>query len=311
MKTLLLLFLASLLSFGAKAQDFYLMQLFDGDDTIVGQSAFFEFDTSAANIWQVGPPQKTIFNSAYSAPNLLITDTLLPYPPNTTSSFIFSFDVLPWDWYGILAIEWMQKLDMEYLHDGGIIEYSIDTGATWTNVVDDPYVYNFYGFEWGNLDTISNGEMAFTGIDTSWDAIWLCFDLSWLYDAVGDDTTNMQIRYTFVSDSSENTHDGWELDNFYISKTYVHTVAQLESGDYLTAYPNPTNDRLYIALSKVQEYHIIEHMELITLDGKVVGRWEHIPTKFFIDTSIYPNGMYLLNVTSNLQQASMSIVIQH
>jgi len=42
-------------------------------------------DTQANNIWQVGKPAKSQFNSAYSIPNAIVTDTLHPYPSNITS----------------------------------------------------------------------------------------------------------------------------------------------------------------------------------------------------------------------------------
>src|SRR4051812_30284690 len=40
------------------------------------------------NIWQLGKPSKPVFDSAYSKPLALVTDTLHPYPINNTSSFI-------------------------------------------------------------------------------------------------------------------------------------------------------------------------------------------------------------------------------
>ena len=40
------------------------------------------------NVWQIGKPQKTVFDSAYSYPNAIVTDTLNPYPVNDTSVFM-------------------------------------------------------------------------------------------------------------------------------------------------------------------------------------------------------------------------------
>ena len=60
----------------------------------------------------------------------------------------------------------------------------------------------------------------------------------------------------------------------------------------------------------------IESLGLIPLDlidatGKVVERWKHIPTKFFIDTRKYKNGHYLLKITTNLKSETLPVVINH
>ena len=39
------------------------------------------------NIWQVGAPHKSVFTSAQSLPNAIVTDTANPVPPNDTSVF--------------------------------------------------------------------------------------------------------------------------------------------------------------------------------------------------------------------------------
>src|ERR1700747_2873685 len=42
------------------------------------------------NIWQIGSPHKPVFASAYTNPNVIVTDTANHYPVNDTSSFIIS-----------------------------------------------------------------------------------------------------------------------------------------------------------------------------------------------------------------------------
>ncbi|MGI8893309.1 MAG: hypothetical protein ACR2GN_07585 [Bacteroidia bacterium] len=133
MKKQLLLTLAftliSYLSIGQMWQ-----QYFDGADTIYDpnvspSSIYIEIDTNSSNIWQIGAPQKNIFDSAATAPNVIVTDTINYYPVNNSSSFQFS--IVPWVPWGILAIQWKQKLDFDAGLDGGIIEFSVDSGTTW------------------------------------------------------------------------------------------------------------------------------------------------------------------------------------
>ena len=191
MKKFYLLFILVLSVSGwSFAQQSY-QQYFDGADTSASNSILIQLDTASTNIWQVGQPLKIIFDSAATAPNAIVTDTNHIYPKNNISRF--TFKVKPWTPWGILAIQWKQKLDMEKHHAGGVIEYSIDTANTWTNIFNDPHVYNLYGFLPANQDTLWTGDVAFSGTDSSWRDVWLCFDMSWL--SFND---SIYFRYTFV-----------------------------------------------------------------------------------------------------------------
>src|ERR1700756_1811269 len=109
---------------------YYFTQYFDGANTSPSNSIIINLDTASGNIWQVGKPQKTIFHAAATVPNALVTDTINYYPIKNTSVFTFSFNcIAP---YAVMALQWMQKLDMDpHHHDGGIVEFSTDSGTTW------------------------------------------------------------------------------------------------------------------------------------------------------------------------------------
>ena len=303
MKQIYLITVMVLFSLQARAQ--YFEQYFDGADTSDYNSVKVEIETDSQNVWQIGPPQKTLFYSASTVPNAIITDTLITYPANDTSRFITKVAI--WETWGIFALQWNQKIDMDAGNDGGMIEFSIDAGSTWENCINNPYVYNFYGFDPENIDTLPGGEFAFSGTDTSWRNIWLCFDYSWLWDFMGGDT--VMFRYTFISDSVDNNRDGWMIDNLINQITWVHTIATPELHAYLNVFPNPSNDIITVQLAKRNEYHLIENMELIDQTGKVVATWSHIPTKFWFDTRQFPGGMYLLKVKSNIKTETIPIVI--
>ena len=59
--------------------------------------------TDTLNMWQIGKPHKTVFDSAYSPVNVIVTDTANTYKPNDTSVFMFA--VIPgessrfWNWH--------------------------------------------------------------------------------------------------------------------------------------------------------------------------------------------------------------------
>jgi hypothetical protein len=285
-------------------------QYFDGADTICNPDLFeaslcIDISNDTGNIWQIGPPQKTIFNRAGTEPNALITDTLNFYPPNNTS--VFQFSIKPTYVLGVMAIQWKQKLDMDHGTDGGIIEFSIDSGSTWQSVFNNPIVYNFYGFDTSNVDTLANGKYAFTGTDTSWRDIWLCFQYDWIN---GND---IMVKYTFTSDSIDNNKEGWLIDNLLARITLFHTgiSKNTKDGVYLNTYPNPANNILYIEAQKMDVQHVIQQIQLINVSGQVLQEWKNIPTKYFIRTEQLNDGLYYLKVISNIQSTTVPIIIKH
>lgn len=297
-----------------KAQ-FHPTYYFDGQDSVCNQLYYnseevcWEMDTSSTNIWQIGRPQKVVFDSAATYPNALVTDTLNPYPPNNSSVFKLVVKVDPNAPFGaILAIQWKQKIDMDTGNDGGMIEFSYDGGQTWENAFNSPYVYNFYGFDPSNVHLLPNGQSGFSGQDTSWRDIWLCYNISWFMTV-----DSIIVRYTFTSDSIDNNRDGWMIDNLSVHYTLLHTINKdpSEQTKYLNVFPNPTEDKLNIEVKKMKEFHIIEKMELWDLEGNLVDVWQNIPTKFFIDTKRYANGLYRLKVRTNIKTETVPVIINH
>ncbi len=301
-KILLLLFFATA-SLITSAQGFY-TQYFDGADTSASNSIFIIPDTTASNVWQIGVPQKIFFNRAATFPNALVTDTLNNYPPNNTSSFIFKIPIEQF-FFGILAIQWMQKLDFDST-DGGIIEYSIDHGTSWQNISGDPIVYNFYGFQNPqNFDTIFTGEVGFTKRDTSWQNIWLCFDGSYFSNV----TDTGYFRFTVKTDSIDNGNEGWMIDNMWAAVTFIHTIKKNDQTDYIRIFPSPTSGIINIETQKLAEYHVIEQMTLTNTKGEIVKSYGLSPTKYFIDISDQPSGQYYLKIKTNKATKTFKVVL--
>ena len=296
---------AMLIIHASGAQDIR-YQYFDGADTSEYESLKIVIDSGHFNnIWAIGRPQKPLFNRAATKPNALVTDTLNFYPPNSRSTF--TFGALPEWQFGshVIAVQWQQKLDAESGRDGGMIQFSTDSGDTWSTVFDNPFVYNFYGFDEENVDTLWNGKVGFTGTDTSWKNIWLCFDPGWI-----NTQESLLFRFTFTSDPLQTNQEGWMLDNFILHNTIIHTVEEKPTQSYLTAFPNPTTDRLYIQLQKQQELHWIEKLEILNAQGERVRYFEKIPTRFFVDVKELPAGQYFLTVQSNLRTETISFIHQ-
>lgn len=280
-------------------------QYFDGADTAAASSIVVDLDTSSENIWQIGPPQKTIFDSAATLPNAIVTDTINNYPMGNTSRFSFKLKSSLWGAWGILAIRWKQKLDMDTNRDGGIVEYSLDGGTNWVNAFNSPDVYNFYGFQPENRDTLITGEYAFSGQDTVWRDIWLCFDNSFL--GLND---SVFLRFTLQSDSLDNNREGWLIDNITAHKTFIHTIAKGPDNDqYLRVYPTVTTGVVHIEAQKLQEFHIIKSLQVMDMQGRVVKEYKNCPTKYYIDIGDLASGQYRLKVTTNKRSETFPVML--
>ena len=287
----------------------YFTQYFDGADTLFKRSINIAIEKNSSNIWQIGRPKKIIFDTAATKPNVLVTDTVKKYPKNNTSRFLAKILIQTPTTYGILAVQWKQKLNMTPDHDGGIIEYTLDKGKTWINVFNNPVVQNFYGFDKANVDTLKSGEYAFSGTDSTWRNVWLCFSMSWLSKFNYNDT--IQIRFTFKSDGDGGNKEGWMIDNMMSHVTHIHTIMKQKPDNYLTVYPNPAKGVVHIEAEERMEYHLIERMELVDPLGRIIEAWNDIPTKFWFETTNYQNGLYFLKVKTNIKSEAIPLIISN
>jgi hypothetical protein len=83
------------------------------------------------NIWEIGEPNKVLFDSAYTKPNAIVTDLQDPYPINDTSNFIITHiakgGLAYWP-YAYVYLDFRYFVDSDSLLDYGMIEFSQDNG---------------------------------------------------------------------------------------------------------------------------------------------------------------------------------------
>src|SRR6266478_1466792 len=74
--------------------------------------------TLSGNIWQIGRPQKVFFDSAFTRPNAIVTDTINYYPKNNVSEFILKTPTFLLCCGGVI-MRFFHKYDTDTLADGG------------------------------------------------------------------------------------------------------------------------------------------------------------------------------------------------
>lgn len=287
---------------------------------------FFQFDTSnvylkvdtfAQNIWQIGKPQKTFFDSAYSPINAIVTDTVNAYPANNHSWFDiyvgeFNNDHFPF----IIFFEMKHKFDTDSL-DGGYISVSWDDGATWNNIIHDTVYYEFmnYGVYPGYInsydtnlyspgDTLFNGQPGYSGHSAGWQKTIFCWYLQPVKKMYPD---TMRVRFNFVSDSVDNGKEGWMIDDIKLyTVKMAGNINERFSGQF-EVFPNPATTNLTITSERIH----IKTVELYNLKGQKVLEKSVRNKNTDVDVSTYESGMYLLIIQTNEGIASKKILIQN
>lgn len=274
-------------------------------DTIDFESPtyYLSIDTSSANVWQVCKPNKTFFDSAYSADSAIVTNCIGFYPDTNHSYFdlYITYENHP-GYPADMFYEFKHKYHTENGLDGGYISVSFDMGDSWINIIDEPED-NFWdelpGFDSYNLytseDTLFNGEYGFSGNSKDWittEFSWLVIPVTAEKSAIGD---TMIMRFNFISDSSSSDHEGWMIDDIRLFSIEVWGIDDLNASMPVEVYPNPANSELYIELDR--EYQRID-VEVFDMAGKRIGRYHFAGTdRFSLDCSAMKDGMYLLRTT--------------
>jgi hypothetical protein len=210
------------------------------------------------NVWQIGAPQKNVFNNSYSAPNAIVTDTLNSYPANDTSSFIFSHIAsLGFYYHHTVSIEGYFYVNSDTLNDFGLIELSPDNGNTWYDIVNDPQ----FTSSWESQKPI------LTGNSNGWN--YFKFNTLSIADPLGityGDT--LKYRFTFISDENQDTFDGLMFDNF-VFEDYMEGIDELGSNRIESkSYPNPVSNSVTVEINNPQLSAF--ELQLIDVTGKEV-----------------------------------------
>ena len=209
------------------------------------------------NLWQIGQPNKSVFTSAHSLPNAIVTDLHNPYPTNNTSIFYLGTGGDFGSKYHVAALYFYYKMDSDTLNDFGKIELSPDHGNTWVNIFSNNNFYEILDSLDGLFKSNSSGDtVVFNGTTKGWYYFWSMFNLpNYGFDSI-------IYRFTFHTDNVTENRDGWMIDDFTFGDAWENVVNQNTSYSF---YPNPAQDIITIR-SKNQ----ITHFEIRNVMGLLV-----------------------------------------
>lgn len=255
-------------------------------------------DTTDSGIWKIGTTSKPFFSPTVSNDYAIMTDTLKPYDTSTNSSFKVILNAYNFN----TILSFRHKYQTRKGKDGGIVEYSLDTGKTWNNVLGDCnsdslglwqgiLTSNFYK----KNDTLENGEQAFSGTSNGWQYSRVQVFVGLPIKSTG--TTNcvssaqIQFRFRFYSDNKPDTLDGWIIDDLKVEHDdYGGGVATGVNSLPVKVYPNPSNGILHIAMPEMY----FTKASLINTIGQTVYTTSINSTNQTINVELLPAGIYQL-----------------
>jgi len=282
--------LFTILSFNAHAQ--YYIDLVVNFDTPFVQGGGWRYDSTRYtqwlnidtvhykhNQWQVGAPHKSLFSSAFTTPNVIVTDTANTCLPNDTS--MFTLNVPKAAWLALRTLGFRYQLDID-TGDKVKIEVSIDTGLHWIDAMNDSLIDGLQHY--GNLVPTH-----------TWDTLTianLSNMLIWDTSRVGV----FSFRFTLITDSSTRPRDGWMMDNF--SMFYPgEGVTQVNKNTQVKIYPNPAQN--YINITAI---YTIRDISIINVLGQTVLRKTCHTASASLDIGDLPKGIYLIKVDDTTQR---------
>ena len=197
------------------------------------------------SIWEIGEPSGEVFHSAMSGRTAMITDTSGTYPVNLDDGFTLK---IPQDEYywgeGILSF--YHRFDTDSLQDGGFMEVSYDGGLNWINVLFDTNHLNtnFIGLY---SDTLKGGEYGFSGSSGDWQYVELYWHwLALVKKSTSQTTNSILIRFHFTSDESDNSREGWMIDDMVFRGYDVSGHLQSLNKEAIQIFPIPASRMIYI-----------------------------------------------------------------
>jgi hypothetical protein len=214
-------------------------------------------DTSAGNSWQIGKPQKSFFDSSFSAHRAIVTDTVNSYPPADTSRFTFTFYNTSMSCANCLRF-W-HKYDTDTLKDHCYLDASYDNGNSWI-FLQDTVISSWGGQFWWNPDYhLSNNSFTahnsyMSGKSDGWIESEFCWQwyLPVRMDTIISRPDSMMVRFNFISDTVTNSKEGWMVDNILLVEADESQCSGVReySEEAISISPNPARDVLYLELKE-------------------------------------------------------------
>jgi hypothetical protein len=263
------------------------------DDTNYLSSVVID-KTLPHNIWQIGRTHKPTFDTAYSRPKVIITDTVNPYPANNYSVFNIRNIAGMGDVYDLKVISGYYNVQTDSLHAYGSIDISPDNGVTWIDIIHDTVYKNF---NWYTPKPVLKGNSY------GWRYFEVMIaDIGSVFNVHLGDT--ILYRYSFKSDSTASNLGGLMFDNFNFMD-WVEGISEVHFKPVRSKlYPNPAYNNVTIEFENPASG--LYQLKIYDIHSKQMFIKEDIPgNKVTVNIQFLKPGVYIYKLT-NLQAQQRS-----
>ena len=273
-------FILLIISVSSYSQEYVFYEI-DFEDT----SQFFriEIDTVSKpnNIWKIGKPQKKLFNSAFSLPNAIVTDTASAYPINDTSSFTITH-VASWisgfQSSHAVGLYGIYQVNSDSLNDFGMLEFSPDNGITWVNLLTDTLYLKQECYEWYiSKPTLTGNSNGWTYLSVSVAGFGRVFNIF-----PGD---TVLYRFSFISDSIQTNKDGLIFDDLQFTDI-TEGINKIHNQFGSKVYPNPTSGLISIEFENKKSENFL--LTIYNIQGQII-----------LNKEINKDGIVLVDIENN------------
>ncbi len=249
--------------------------------------------------WQIGTPQKVIFDSAYQSERAILTDTANPVRPNDTSVFILKHARDSNNPFHFFALQFWHKMDGDSM-DFGRMEVSRDTGHTWANILTEDTTY---GFQWG----WNTQKPTLRGSTNGWEFVRVEM-VRWANGPNNSYADTILFRFTYITDSGTVPHDGWMIDDIRL-EDWWEGVENVGRDTLISVYPNPVSDRVFVKRQdgKVEPVTI----QVFDVSGRKVFEDKALSSACTIDTRGFEAGLYYLRYVNKEGAVTKKFVVRH
>lgn len=258
------------------------------EDTTCIRHLIIDTTVFPQNLWQIGWPQKLLFDNAASPSNAIVTDTIHPYPINNYSVYIIKNIASMGDIYGFKMFSGNYNIQTDSSHDYGRIEFSPDKGTTWVDILKDTTYKAFVWF---------SEKPVLTGISHKWKYFEvLLADIGSVFNVHLGDT--ILFRFSFTSDSIFDNLGGLMYDNLCF-QNFIEGISEIRFKPIKSKiYPNPSTNNIFTIefenpSSEPYQLSVYDiHSKLVYTKDDISG------TKIFIDFQTFNPGIYIYKLTN-------------
>jgi|GEM_PF-6152541 len=244
--------------------------------------------------WQIASLANK-WGNGFFGPYGILTDSILPYKPQTISSFLLKVPTSYRDtssaWrYNVkhLTFGFYYKLDIDTTNDFGLVYLSLNKGVNWKNIS------NYSQISGSFPDTFRINKSGWTGVS---------YNLSKLYSDSFELGDTLWISFEFLSHENPDNRKGWAVDAIQI-QDYLYSVGLERFSPSISMFIDENSN---LIISPLRE---VGNLDIYSSSGTLVKSVILEKDEYSTIPVHLPSGCYFFSLTTQLNRVSKLFCIE-